>query len=185
MASFKVDLCTQMGERVVAENCHLDAVLRSCSSAIDTNYESSSVSENPLSFLASLKFEEEEDPFSIFNIVVQEKNNGFEELQDAYTNITSKDGALTGQQQQEQVKTSSPDLFVFGEPKNQLSSRHVQQQELQPEQQDLQQKEHQHHSQSGAISLRPMQCQPPRCRKRSVKFSSCCCCCSWRKKRNA
>lgn len=183
-----------MGERlypvsgVVAENWDLYAVVRSCSSAIDassatttsniTNENSTSVSENPLSFLASLKFEEEEDPFSFPNLV-QERNNGFEELQDSFksflsnttaiTNTASKDdilsssgsviGGLNLSSQQQEVKTSinSP-LFVFRDPKNQ-PSRHLQQQS-QRLQQDLQQKP------SGSIALRPMQSQPPRSRKR-------------------
>ncbi|XP_031269536.1 probable WRKY transcription factor 27 [Pistacia vera] len=187
---------------IFAENWDLDAVVRSCSSAIDTTttysreasnitHENATVSENPLSVLASLKFEEEEDPFSFPNLV-QERSNGFEELQDSYksffsntttTNATGKDdifsssssiiGGLNSQQQQV-VKTSinspltptSSPLFVFGEPKNQLP-RHVQQQS-QRLQQDLQQKQQHPQSHPGTILLRPMQSQPPRSRKRKT-----------------
>ncbi|KAL5746426.1 hypothetical protein ACOSP7_027572 [Xanthoceras sorbifolium] len=87
----------------MADNWDLTAVVRSCSSTTDTvtttttshpqkfriktsgisSSRTTTTSENPLSFLSSLKFEEEEDPFFFPNLV-HEPHNGFEELQDSF-----------------------------------------------------------------------------------------------------
>ncbi|KAK4836892.1 hypothetical protein QYF36_001107 [Acer negundo] len=114
-----------MSDKLSADNWDLTAVVRGCSSAtdnednniIDRNLPqkfrntaaaaaSSSTtggdgaSENPLSFLSSLKFEEEEDPFLFPNLVQDTDNNGFDELQDSFKQFLYNDNLHQHEQQQ-------------------------------------------------------------------------------------
>ncbi|KAK2653999.1 hypothetical protein Ddye_013855 [Dipteronia dyeriana] len=58
-------------------------------------------SENPLTFLSSLKFEEEADPFFFPNLVQQTDNDGFDELQDSFKQFLYNDNLHQHEQQQQ------------------------------------------------------------------------------------
>ncbi|KAK3220143.1 hypothetical protein Dsin_014113 [Dipteronia sinensis] len=118
-----------MSDKLSADNWDLTAVVRGCSSATDdddnitdrnlpqkfrtttttatatvtaassTTGGGSGASENPLSFLSSLKFEEEEDPFSFPNLVQETDNNGFDELQDSFKQFLYNDSLHQHEQQ--------------------------------------------------------------------------------------
>ncbi|KAJ4705937.1 WRKY family transcription factor [Melia azedarach] len=199
-----------MSERLpaakAAENWDLYAVVRSYSSAADNtatttaNYAqeiytttdgNNSCAENPLSFLTTLKFEEEDDPYSFPNLLPT-KNDGLEELQDSYkpffqipSSSCSVPQQLTDDVQQQQlthtstsatfpVSPTSSSPFVFGE--NQIQQpRHVQQQsyhvlqDLQRQPQILQQHQQQQPPVTcSALPLRPVPSQASRSRKRKT-----------------
>lgn len=184
-----------MGEKFpakAADNWDLQAVVRCFSSANNStaNYtpqvntttgcvaaHDESSQEDPLAFLATMKFDEEDDPFSFPNLS-ENKNIGFQELEDSYKPFYSipssaPEGLINHQQQQQQlqlntsivspINSSSFPPFVFGEQSNQ-QTHHVpqplQQQHPQIHQQQQQQQHQQQQQQlpmglSSAIPLRP------------------------------
>ncbi|XP_022737542.1 probable WRKY transcription factor 27 [Durio zibethinus] len=178
----------------MAEDWDLYAVVRSCTSAAanttttaSNNENSSSWNENPypLACLASLTFEEEEDPFSFPNLSQVRKSVS---LQDSYkpflpyaypttisTNLgidpsssSSVPGGSSGQHHQQEQPTSSSigisspltltsaPIFAFGQSGNQQQPHHVQEQP-----QSQQQINPLHRQQQLQQRIQPQQVQRP------------------------
>ncbi|KAL9412359.1 hypothetical protein AB3S75_045898 [Citrus x aurantiifolia] len=189
-----------MGEKFpakAADNWDLQAVVRCFSSAnnttanytpqIDTTTSGTTAAadesslEDPLAFLATMKFDKDDDPFSFPNLF-ENKNIGFQELEDSYkpfysTPSSAPEGLFNHQQQQQQLQLNSSIVspmssssfppFVIGEQNNQ-QTHYVQQPLQQQDPQIHQQKQQQLPMRlSSAIPLRPaMPSHAHRSRKR-------------------
>lgn len=181
----------------MAEDWDLHAVVRSCKSAITkktitTTAAAAAASEKPLACLASLTFEEENDPFSFPHLVEPPRTTAFQELQEfcrsffPTTTATSSDGinpnsslsdtqrrrhpvrpTTTSSSMRSHFKPGSSSSTGFVGIEDQQRRQQQQQQNLPYQQrQVLHQQEFQRSQTSPAMSLPTMQSQAPRSRKR-------------------